>query len=92
MMIFAFGFATYDLSLQARPLEIKRERRRMAISARHETAKIHQFPISARATAVSQQRPKVNLTPDIGASIATAAFDSWYHEAAITETDPSRKQ
>jgi len=64
----------------------------MAISARHETAKIYQFPVTARATAVSQQRPMVNLTPDIGASIATAAFDSWYHEAAITDTDPSRKQ
>ncbi|MBB6487968.1 DUF2735 domain-containing protein [Rhizobium lusitanum] len=63
----------------------------MATSARHETAKIYQFPVAARPTAVSQ-RPKVNLTPDIGPSIATAAFDSWYHEDAIVDTDPSRKQ
>lgn len=63
----------------------------MAFIARHETAKIYQFPVAARPTAVSQ-RPKVNLTPDIGASIATAAFDSWYHEAAIVESDENRKQ
>ncbi|NLR98902.1 DUF2735 domain-containing protein [Rhizobium sp. P38BS-XIX] len=63
----------------------------MAIGAQSETAKIFQFPVKARATAVSQ-RPQVNLTPDIGPSIATAAFDSWYHEEAITQTDPSRKQ
>ncbi|MBB4567390.1 DUF2735 domain-containing protein [Rhizobium leucaenae] len=63
----------------------------MAISAQSETAKIYQLPVKARPTAASQ-RPKVNLTPDIGPSIATAAFDSWYHEEAITETDPSRKQ
>ncbi|OED00351.1 MULTISPECIES: DUF2735 domain-containing protein [unclassified Rhizobium] len=63
----------------------------MAIGTRHETAKIYKFPVTARPTALSQ-RPKVNLTPDIGPSIATAAFDSWYHEAAIVESDETRKQ
>ena len=63
----------------------------MVIRAQHETAKIYQFPVKARAATVSQ-RAKVNLTPDIGASIATAAFDSWYHEAGIVESDETRKQ
>ncbi|MBM7044554.1 MULTISPECIES: DUF2735 domain-containing protein [Rhizobium] len=63
----------------------------MVIRVQHETAKIFQFPVKARPTAASQ-RAKLNLTPDIGASIATAAFDSWYHEAAIAESDETRKQ
>ncbi|NKJ05182.1 MULTISPECIES: DUF2735 domain-containing protein [unclassified Rhizobium] len=63
----------------------------MVIRVQHETAKIYQFPVKARPTAVGQ-RAKLNLTPDIGTSIATAAFDSWYHEAAIVESDETRKQ
>lgn len=63
----------------------------MAFRAQHETAKIYQFPVIARAKAVGP-RTRVNLTPDIGPSIATAAFDSWYHEAAIVESDENRKQ
>lgn len=62
----------------------------MAISPQHETAKIYQFPIKARPTALNPR--KVNLEPDIGPSVAAAAFDSWYHEAAIADSDQSRKQ
>jgi len=63
----------------------------MAISSHRETAKIYQFPITARPIPAGR-REKVNLTPDIGPSICTAAFDSWYHEAAIVESDQTRKQ
>ncbi|AVA20259.1 DUF2735 domain-containing protein [Rhizobium sp. LEGMi198b] len=64
----------------------------MATSPQHETAKIFQFPIKTRTVPAAGQRDQVNLDPDIGPRIATAAFDSWYHEAAITESDQTRKQ
>ncbi|MDL2399211.1 DUF2735 domain-containing protein [Rhizobium mayense] len=63
----------------------------MATSPHRETAKIYQFPVTARPVPAAR-REKVNLTPDIGPSICTAAFDSWYHEAAIAESDQTRKQ
>ncbi|WFU09440.1 DUF2735 domain-containing protein [Rhizobium sp. CB3090] len=63
----------------------------MAISPQHETAKIFKFPIKTRPIPAGQ-RDQVNLNPDIGPRIATAAFDSWYHEAAISESDETRKQ
>ncbi|QND49476.1 DUF2735 domain-containing protein [Rhizobium lusitanum] len=63
----------------------------MAISPIHETAKIFQFPIKARAIPAGQ-RNAVNLTPDIGPRIATVDFDSWYHAAAVAESDTPRKQ
>lgn len=63
----------------------------MAISPLHETAKIFQFPIKARAIPAGQ-RSHVNLNPDIGPRIAVVDFDSWYHEAAIADSDTTRKQ
>ncbi|MDE1991453.1 MAG: DUF2735 domain-containing protein [Rhizobiaceae bacterium] len=63
----------------------------MATSPQQQTAKIFQFPVTSR-TLPSAQRNSVNLNPDIGPRIATAAFDSWYHEAAITDADTTRKQ
>ncbi|MFS8115644.1 DUF2735 domain-containing protein [Rhizobium jaguaris] len=63
----------------------------MTIGSHRETAKIYQFPVTARPIPAGR-REKVNLTPDIGPTICTAAFDSWYHEAAIAESDQTRKQ
>ena len=63
----------------------------MATSPQQQTATIFKFPVTPRTIPVGQRNP-VNLTPDIGPRIAAAAFDSWYHEAAVADVDPTRKQ
>jgi hypothetical protein len=63
----------------------------MAITPHGESAKIFKFPLKPRPTATAS-RDRVNLAPDIGPRIATAAFDSWYHEEALADSDPNRKQ
>jgi hypothetical protein len=55
------------------------------------TAKIYQFPAGGRA-ALGGRRYGETKTTDIVAALAgdSACSDSWYHEAAIQESQPVR--
>ena len=61
----------------------------MTTGMNRQTAKIIQFPIGARMSAVAKAR--ISKLADELNSTPVLDYDSWYHEAAILEADESRK-
>ena len=63
----------------------------MTTSLNQESAKIYQFPTGGRA-ALGGRRYGETKTTDIASAMAgdSACSGSWYHEAAIQESQPVR--
>jgi hypothetical protein len=63
----------------------------MNSSLNHGPAKIYQFPAGGRAALGGRRYDEVKSTAGLGTSRANeaACSDSWYHEAAIQESNPS---
>ena len=64
----------------------------MTIGSHRETAKIYQFPVKARTAAGAQRDKTDRQTQTDLPYVCASAFDNWYHEAAIEEEAPPRKQ
>lgn len=58
------------------------------------SAKIYQFPPRGRTQlgAHSQDEPRSRPTQSSSALSTAACSGSWYHEAAIQESEPTRKR
>lgn len=65
----------------------------MTSISNRETAKIYQFPAGGRA-AIRSGRPLVKPIDELQAAAASKAVvgGSWYHEEAIRDAEPPRKQ
>jgi len=61
----------------------------MNTSVTQGSAKIFAFPVGGRAS-LNGRRGTTKLVADM--TRCDAAFDSWYHEAAVQETDQDRKR
>ena len=55
------------------------------------SARIYQFPVSARRTDSSRQETSA-LAPQLASRLAVASGSGWYHEAAIEEAKENAKQ
>lgn len=57
------------------------------------TAKIYQFPVGGRRALDARHQQNARSVAEINSERAfeSVVGGSWYHEAAIRETEPSRK-
>jgi hypothetical protein len=63
----------------------------MAEQAERQSAKIYQFPVSARATARLTSHAASSRAAELPARLARVEFGSgWYHDAAIHDAEQAR--
>jgi hypothetical protein len=66
----------------------------MNTSLNHGSAKIYQFPAGGRAAAGWHRQQEARTASDLASTRVNEAVcsDSWYHEAAIQESNPARER
>jgi Protein of unknown function (DUF2735) len=82
-----------DLPVIREPIDSKRDDQ-MNARLNSGSAKIYQFPVGGRAALGNYPQDEARSSPDQSSSSVNAAAcsGSWYHEAAIQESEPARKR